>query len=43
MSFQVMLEQLGGGMLTSILIFILTLLGSLPLALPVAFGRMKEI
>ena len=42
MSFQVMLEQLGGGMLTSILIFILTLLGSLPLALPVAFGRMSK-
>ena len=37
-----MLEQLGGGMLTSILIFILTLLGSLPLALPVAFGRMSK-
>ena len=42
MSFQVMLEQLGGGMLTSILIFILTLLGSLPLALPVAFGLMSK-
>ena len=42
MSFQVMLEQLGGGMLTSILIFILTLLGSPPLALPVAFGRMSK-
>lgn len=42
MSFQVMLQQLGGGMLTSMLIFALTLLGSLPLALPVAFGRMSR-
>ena len=42
MSFQVMLQQLGSGMLTSMLIFALTLLGSLPLALPVAFGRMSR-
>lgn len=42
MSFQVMLAQLGGGMLTSMLIFAFTLLGALPLALPVAFGRMSR-
>lgn len=42
MTFQVMLEQLGGGMLTSMLIFALTLLGALPLALPIAFGRMSR-
>lgn len=42
MSFQVMLSQLGGGMLTSILIFVLTLLGSLPLALAITFGRMSK-
>lgn len=42
MSFQVMLTQLGGGMLTSMLIFAFTLLGALPLALPLAFGRMSR-
>ncbi len=42
MTFQVMLEQLGGGMLTSMLIFALTLLGALPLALLIAFGRMSK-
>lgn len=42
MSFGTMLQQLGAGMLTSVLIFALTLLGALPLALPIAFGRMSR-
>ena len=42
MSFQVMMEQLGGGMLKSAGIFFLTLLFSLPLGLFVAFGRMSR-
>ncbi len=37
-----MLQQLGMGMVTSVLIFTLTLLGALPLALPIAFGRMSR-
>ncbi|MEG0751861.1 MAG: amino acid ABC transporter permease [Oscillospiraceae bacterium] len=43
MSLQTMLVQLGTGMLTSTEIFILTLIGSLPLGLLVAFGRMSKI
>jgi len=42
MSFTVMLQQLLMGFGKSILIFVLTLLFSIPLALPVAFGRMSK-
>ena len=42
MSFQVMMQQLGMGLLKSIGIFGLTLLFSLPLGLAVAFGRMSR-
>ena len=42
MSFQVMMQQLGMGLLKSIGIFGLTLLFSLPLGLVVAFGRMSR-
>lgn len=42
MSFQVMMQQLGGGLLRSIEIFALTLLFSLPLGLLVSFGRMSK-
>ncbi len=42
MSFQVMMQQLGGGLLRSIQIFALTLLFSLPLGLLVSFGRMSK-
>lgn len=42
MELSVMLKQLGGGMLVSIEIFVLTLLFSLPLGLLVAFGRMSR-
>jgi len=42
MSFTVMLQQLGEGMLRSMGIFFLTLLFSLPLGLFVAFGRMSR-
>ncbi len=38
-----MISQLCGGMLTSIEIFVLTLVFSLPLGLVVAFGRMSKI
>lgn len=38
-----MISQLGVGMITSIEIFVLTLLFSLPLGLLVAFGRMSKI
>ena len=37
-----MMQQLAGGMGTTILIFILTLLFSLPLGLLIAFGRMSK-
>jgi polar amino acid transport system permease protein len=37
-----MLSQLAGGLVVSIEIFLLTLLGSLPLGLAVAFGRMSK-
>ena len=42
MSFQVMMEQLAGGLMKSISIFLLTLLFSLPLGLLVSFGRMSK-
>ncbi len=42
MSFQVMIEQLAGGLTKSISIFLLTLLFSLPLGLLVSFGRMSK-
>jgi len=41
MSIQMMLLQLGKGMIVSVEIFMLTLLFSLPLGLVVAFGRMS--
>ncbi len=42
MKFSVMLQQLAGGMLVSIEIFVVTLLVSLPLGLLVCFGRMSK-
>lgn len=42
MSFQVMISQLGSGMMTTIQIFLLTLIFSLPLGLLVVFGRMSK-
>lgn len=42
MSIQVMLLQLGKGMIVSVEIFVLTLLFSLPLGLVVAYGRMSK-
>ena len=42
MSIQMMLLQLGKGMIVSVEIFVLTLLFSLPLGLIVAFGRMSK-
>lgn len=42
MSIQVMLLQLGKGMIVSVEIFMLTLLFSLPLGLLVSFGRMSK-
>ena len=42
MSIQMMLLQLGKGMIVSVEIFILTLLFSLPLGLVIAFGRMSK-
>lgn len=42
MSIQMMLLQLGKGMIVSVEIFMLTLLFSLPLGLIVAFGRMSK-
>ena len=42
MSVQVIMEQLGSGLLKSIQIFALTLLFSLPLGLLVSFGRMSR-
>ncbi|MEG1457860.1 MAG: amino acid ABC transporter permease [Acetivibrio sp.] len=41
MSIQVMLQQLSGGMVTTIMIFTLTLIFSLPLGLVISFGRMS--
>lgn len=42
MSIQMMLLQLGKGMIVSVEIFILTLLFSLPLGLLISFGRMSK-
>ena len=42
MTLQTMLAQLGAGLLKSLGIFFLTLLGSLPLGLLVSFGRMSK-
>lgn len=42
MSIQVMMQQLFGGMLITIQIFVLTLLFSLPLGLLISFGRMSK-
>ncbi|MFA9464956.1 MAG: amino acid ABC transporter permease [Velocimicrobium sp.] len=42
MSLQVMLSQLSGGMVTTIIIFALTLIFSLPFGLVVSFGRMSK-
>ena len=42
MNISVMLQQLVGGMGASLLIFVLTLLFSIPLGLAVAFGRMSR-
>lgn len=42
MSIQVMLLQLGKGMIVSVEIFLLTLLFSLPLGLIISFGRMSK-
>ncbi len=42
MSFQVMLQQLSSGLLSTMGIFFLTLLFSLPLGLVIAFGRMSK-
>ncbi len=39
MTFQTMVTQLAAGFLTTLAIFVLTLLGSLPLGLAVYFGR----
>ena len=42
MSFQTMMQQLAGGMVTTVQIFALTLLFSLPLGLCISFGRMSK-
>lgn len=42
MNLSVMLRQLGGGMLVSVEIFMVTLIVSLPLGLIVCFGRMSK-
>lgn len=42
MSIQVMMQQLAAGMATTVIIFVLTLLFSLPLGLLIAFGRMSK-
>lgn len=43
MDISMMISQLAGGMVTSIEIFVLTLVFSIPLGLLVAFGRMSKI
>lgn len=43
MTLEIIIAQLAAGMLKSIAIFALTLLGSLPLGLLIAFGRMSKI
>lgn len=42
MEFKVMLELLSSGMVNTVLIFVLTLVFSLPLGLVIAFGRMSK-
>lgn len=42
MTLQTVLAQLGGGMLTSVLIYVLTMAFALPLALPLAFARLSR-
>jgi polar amino acid transport system permease protein len=42
MSFQVMLSQLSAGMVTTVMLFAMTLLFSLPLGLFISFGRMSK-
>ena len=42
MSFEVLIRELCGGMVTSVEIFVMTLLFSLPLGLLVSFGRMSK-
>lgn len=42
MTLQTMVGILGNGMLKSVLVYVLTLLGALPLGLLVAFGRMSR-
>ncbi len=42
MSLQVMMQQLAGGMVTTVMIFILTLVFALPLGLLISFGRMSK-
>lgn len=42
MAFEVMLRELSSGLLVSLEIFFLTLLGALPLGMIVAFGRMSK-
>jgi len=42
MSFSAIISQLAEGMLMSFAIFILTLIGSIPLGLPLAFGRTSK-
>lgn len=42
MSFSTMLSQLSAGMVTTILIFVMTLVFSLPLGLLISFGRMSK-
>lgn len=42
MTFETVLAQLGGGMLTSVLIYVLTMAFALPLALPLAFARLSK-
>lgn len=42
MSIQIMLQQLAAGMVTTVMIFVLTLVFSLPLGMVIAFGRMSK-
>lgn len=42
MSLSVMLQQLAGGMVVSVEIFVVTLVFSLPLGLLICFGRMSK-
>lgn len=42
MAFSTMLAQLGGGMLTSVFIYVLTMVFAIPLALPIALARLHK-